>query len=153
MLVLNTVLKLLESLILEFTLFYELVRCLFIHKSLLHLLAAELEIIWVSYKCFVAGMHVKTVTSHSCFHTKKPWDSISLEQQSNCSFTVSISQVFLSQQNVCCCFRDLFCLFSIRTAVTTQLSDLLLGVFCDPQGKRSCEMLIIGSNTLWFQSQ
>lgn len=150
---LNTTLKLLESLIQEFTFFYQLVRCSFIHQSLLHLLAAELGVIWVSYKYFIAGVPVKTVISPSCLCTTKQWDITSLEQQSNFSFTVYVSQVFLSQQNVCCWFRDLPCLLSTRAAVAAQQSDPLLCVLCDPQGKRSCEMLIISNNSLWFQSQ
>lgn len=81
-------------------------------------------------------LHQKTMRQHI------------LEQQSKFSFTVYVSQVFLSQQNVCCWFRDLSCLLSTRVAVTAEQSDLLLCVLCDPQGKRSCEMLII-SNTLF----
>lgn len=147
---LNTVSKVLESLIQELTLSYEHIRCSFTYQSLLHLLAAGLGIMWVSYKCFIAGVHVKTVTSHSCFCTRKQWDNTSLEQQRNCSLTVYVSQVFLHQQNICCWFGDLSFLLSTRAAVTTQQSDLLLGVLCYPQGKRSCEMLIVSINSLGF---
>lgn len=98
-------------------------------------------------------MHVKTAISPSCFCVRKQWDKTFLEQQSNRSFTLYISQVLLYQQNVCCWFRDLSCLLSTRVAVTAQQSDQLLGVLCDPQGKRSCEMLIISNNSLWFQSK
>lgn len=94
-LVLNTILKLQESLIQVFAFFYHLIRCSFVHQSLLHLLAAELGAIWLSYKYFIAGVNWKTVISPSCFCTRERWDNTSLEQQSNFFYCVCISGVSL----------------------------------------------------------